>query len=903
MTLRTSEPSRAEIEALFEEAADLPAAERPALLATRCAADPALLAEVTAMLAAHDRVEGLLERNAAAAAAGAVRELQRGRRIGAWRIVRELGRGGMGIVYLAERADGHYEQRVALKLLRASPDTDELRRLFLAERQILASLTHPGIARLLDGGVSDDQFPYLVMEYVDGVPLTTYCDDHHLGVDERLALFVDVCAAVHYAHQNLVIHRDIKPANILVSADGAVKLLDFGIAKLLDPARAPGEAATRTGWRPMTPEYASPEQVCDKALTTTSDVYALGVVLFELLTGRRPYYLKTGSPQELSETVCVREPPRPSAVAPPELRPRLRGDLDAIVMRALRKDANDRYTSADLLAQDIQRYFEGLPVLANRGSRFYRARRFCARHRRQTVTAAIVVLALAIGAGVAARQATVAARERDRARLALADARQALGQSESVTGFLVGLFDASAPATAGPLTAQELLRRGSTMLATLNGQPLMQARLLEAMGRVDLKMARYVEARSALEQSLALRVERLGPDHVEVAGSLVYLGEVLRRIGEYRKADTVLRRALAIRTAALGPRHPMTADVLGQLAMLAIYLSDFTGAEAMSRRALEIRRASLGPADPAIASSLELHAAHLRRLGRLEEAMAELREAIALDQRAGGPGSADAAYLQLRLAEVVVDAGDTAAAESLMRTAVATTRATLGPNHLRTAWALGDLAELLSERGKHAEAETDARESFRAGEQAFGPRSYSMNGFYELLARIERRGGRLAEAERMTETQLEIIASTMGKAHPAYASALSVRADLLLELKRYDDAIAARREVMAIRRGAFGDADALDGIDLGKLARVYARRGDYPTADSLFRAALANQRRYVPETHPDVREIYGEMAERYRLEGKPAAAARYAQLARPPTSPSASSPTPPSPAPAPRRSP
>jgi eukaryotic-like serine/threonine-protein kinase len=400
---------RHEIEAIFDEAIERSPAERGPWLDARCGTDHRLRTEVDALIAAHERAEGLLERNIARAAERAVPDATRGRRIGAYRVIREIGRGGMGVVYLAERSDGQYQQRVAVKLLRASPDAEELRRRFVAERQILASLKHRGIAQLLDGGVTDGQLPFLVMEYVDGVPITTYCDQRRLGVDTRLRLFREVCSAVHYAHQNLIIHRDIKPGNILVSPDGGVKLLDFGIAKLLNPALGPvDQPLTRTELRAMTPEYASPEQVRGDVLTTASDVYALGVVLYELLCGRRPYTLLSGSPQELIDVVCSRQPERPSAavsraapagptpvpdavtpdsvarargVSAERLRYLLSGDLDEIVMMALRKEATDRYGSPDLLWEDLQRYLDGLPVHAQRGSRAYRARKFLGRHR------------------------------------------------------------------------------------------------------------------------------------------------------------------------------------------------------------------------------------------------------------------------------------------------------------------------------------------------------------------------------------------------------------------------------------------------------------------------------------------------------------------------------------------
>jgi eukaryotic-like serine/threonine-protein kinase len=902
---------RHEIESIFEEAVELPRAERVRFLAARCGADHRLREEVDALIGAHERTAGVLEGNGAAAAASALPDPNRDRHIGSYRVLRELGRGGMGVVYLAERDDGQYRQRVAVKLLRAGPDAEELHRRFLAERQILASLRHPSIAQLLDGGVADGQLPFLVMEYVDGTPITTHCDRRKLGIAERLRLFREVCGAAHYAHRNLIIHRDIKPGNILVSNEGQVKLLDFGVAKLLNPSLGGiDQPLTRTELRAMTPEYASPEQIRGETLTTTSDVYALGVVLYELLCGRRPYYLTRGSLQELIEVVCSRQPERPSAVvtrpmpdaatsssgaktpaevaqardvSPERLRHILGGDLDAIVMRALRKEPGDRYGSADLLWEDLQRYLDGLPVLAHRGSRLYRARKFLGRHRVESTAAVAVVVSLAIGTVVAVRQATVAAHERDRAEHALADAEQMLRQSESVTGFLVGLFDASAPVgSGGAITAQELLRRGTTQLEALNGQPLVQARMLEAMARVHMTMAHYQDARAALERSLELRVARLGPGHAEVAGTLFYLGEVMRRAGQYHRADSLTRRALAIRTAVLGARHPAIAEVLGQLAIVAVYLSDVRGAETMSREALEIRRQSLGPNDPLIAASLELHASHLARLGDDARAESEDREAIAIYQATGGARSADAAYMQLRLANHLLETrGDTVQAESLIRSALATTRTVLGEEHPRTAWAMGDLANLLSQTGRHAEAGQLARTGLEILRRAFGPEHPTVADFLRGVAEFYRRAGQFADEERAARDALEILERSLGPNHSAYAGALGGWADALMELGRYDEAIAARRRALEIRERLFGAGSGIYGVDVSSLARVYARKGEYTVADSLFGLALANRRRYLPETHADVRETYRFMSERYRLEGKRSEAERYARMAQP----------------------
>ncbi|MEP6495799.1 MAG: tetratricopeptide repeat protein [bacterium] len=876
---------RQQIESIFEEAIELAPAERPHWLAARCGADPRLRAEVEALIGGHERVEGVLEHSVAAAASEALKGIERGRRIGAYKVLRELGRGGMGVVYLAERDDGQYEQRVAVKLLRASPDADDLQRRFVAERQILASLRHRAIAGLLDGGVTDGRLPFLVMEYVDGVPITTYCDRQNLGIDARLRLFRDVCSAVHYAHQNLIIHRDIKPGNILVSPDGGVKLLDFGIAKLLTPALDPAEQPrTRTDRRAMTPEYASPEQVRGDAVTTASDVYALGVVLYELLSGQRPYHLTSGSPHELIEVICSRVPERPSAVSDHRLRHRLKGDLDAIVMRALRKDAADRYGSVDLLWEDLQRHLDGMPVHAHRGSRVYRARKFLGRNRLESAATAVVALSLAVGIGTSVRQSTRAQHERDRAERALADVEQSLRQSESVTGFLVGLFDATTPVPgAAVITAQELIRRGTAKLETFRGQPLLQARMLETMARVYIKTAQYPEARAALEHALSLRVGELGPLHAEVAGTFLYLGELMRRTGHYHEADSLTRRALDVRNAALGPEHPANAEVLEQLASIALFLSNLNGAETLSRRALEIRRQSLRSNDPLIAESLESHAAILRRVGKIAEAEAEFHDAIAVYRAAAGPESPDAANLELPLADIALEAhGDTAQAEALMRSSLAKTRATLGTDHLRASWAMDDLARLLVERGQYREAEQLSLAGLEIQRKAFGAQHPYVATYANLLVTVYVRTGRLAEAERLERRSIATFERTFGPNHTVYAGALGDLSEILMARGRYDEAIALRQRSIDIRVGVFGRESAIQGLDQGLLARAYARSHQFVAADSVFRLALANQRRYVPETHIDIRRIFDMMSERYRLGGNHAEAERYARLAQPP---------------------
>jgi tetratricopeptide (TPR) repeat protein/tRNA A-37 threonylcarbamoyl transferase component Bud32 len=411
-------------EELFHAALALEAAAREAFLEEACATDRGLRAEVERLLSAHARAGDFIGAPAVAPpAAWAGAEEWAGRRIGPYSIVRELGRGGMGAVYLAERADGQYQHRVALKLIKRGMDTEQVLTRFRSERQILASLDHPNIARLLDGGSTDQGLPFFAMEYIDGEPIDTYAGRAGLSVEDRLRLFLQVCGAVAYAHQNLVIHRDIKPLNILVTSEGTPKLLDFGIAKVLHPGGE--ETSTVTSMRLLTPEYASPEQVEGRHATTVSDVYALGVVLYELLTGRSPYRLRSRTPQEVVEAVRTTDPERPSQAGDDEkVRRRLRGDLDTILLTALRKEPARRYQSVEQLGADVRRHLEGMPVLARPDTFGYRAGKFVRRHRVPVAAGSLVVLALVAGTVATAYQAHQARVAQARAERRFADVRK-----------------------------------------------------------------------------------------------------------------------------------------------------------------------------------------------------------------------------------------------------------------------------------------------------------------------------------------------------------------------------------------------------------------------------------------------------------------------------------------------
>ena len=608
-----------QVKAVFEEALERAPGERAAFLDQACRDDDALRREVDSLLASHDDAPGFLDEPLAldvlppSGDDGAART---GRRIGAYRLVREIGHGGMGAVYLAERADGQFQQQVAVKFIRHGIDSATLRRRFRTERQILARLEHPNIARLIDGGVSDDGLPYLAMEYVEGTRIDAYCDAQHLSTNERLRLFLAVCEAVHYAHQNLVVHRDLKPSNILVTESGAVKLLDFGIAKLLDDkddaTQPPVDEVplTRTGMRVMTPEYASPEQVRGEPVTTASDVYALGIILYELLAGQRPYRLSGLSPGEVERIVCDQAPARPSTAVtraaetgdtrpatpeeisrmrstqPDKLRRRLAGDLDTIVMMALRKDPSRRYGSVGQLSEDIQRHLDGLPVTARPDSVAYRTSKFIRRHWVGVTAAVVVFLSLLGGIATTAWQARVAGQQRQKAEQRFADVRSL------ASSVLFELHDAIAELP-GSTSARDLLVQRS----------------LEYLDR----LAQDAASDTALLVELATAYRRVGD--VQGNPTNANLGQTQAALASYRKALTIAQAAIASDPEALNTRR--------SLALIEERLSDVQAATGALEAADSSLRAAvdlyhqIARARPEEAASWQQYAVGLIKLGDL----------------------------------------------------------------------------------------------------------------------------------------------------------------------------------------------------------------------------------------------------------------------------------------------
>jgi serine/threonine-protein kinase len=603
--------------AAADDALELAPADRAAFLDRCTAADADLGDAVRSLLAAAD-ASSPLDEPAAAFAGPFLRELARESdppacspaALGPYRLIRELGRGGMGTVYLAERFDDQYEKRVALKLMPtwSSGSTRRVQR-FLEERQILASLDHPDIARLVDGGVTPDGLPWFAMEYVDGAPITVHCETRSLAVADRLALFCVVCSAVQYAHRNLVVHRDLKPLNILVTPDGRVKLLDFGIAKLL-AATGPGDGVpTETADRTLTPLYASPEQLRGGPVSTATDVYALGVLLSVLLTGRHPYRLTTPDPYEVERAVLEQEPLRPSAIVAQSgdpghrgLRRRLEGDLDAIVLKALEKDPARRYGTAAQLEADVRRHLSGLPVLARAGSRGYHARKFVRRHRvGAAVTAAVTVLVL----GFTVVAAVQARRIRDQAERIVAGR----GDAVEMTRILTNTYHETRRTSADRgLIARDVLDSAAALITRHRiPDPTRRAGLELELGWAYLLLNLPEQARVRAESSLAIHRSAPPSRNTRVAESLQLLGDALLAQGLLAGADSAYAGVLAVQRAA--PRRREVARALVGLAEVRRGQGRLDQAESLARRAM-----SIDGADPDATADL---AQSTRTLGRI----------------------------------------------------------------------------------------------------------------------------------------------------------------------------------------------------------------------------------------------------------------------------------------------
>jgi serine/threonine-protein kinase len=845
--------------------ADGPSRDR--VLTDAFGSDAPRLARARSMLAAARRAESFLARPAAELApdlvAGQAPDTPTGAgddqawrpltHVGAYRILELIGRGGMGEVYLAERDDDEFERRVAVKVVKAGLGADLVAR-FLGERQVLASLDHPHIAQLHDGGVAADGRPYLVMEYVVGQPIDRFADEAALSIDRRLDLFLQVCDAVGRAHRRLVIHRDLKPANILVSADGIAKLLDFGVAKLLDPAAA-GAASpeTRVGMRILTPEYASPEQFTGEPTTTATDVYALGVILYELLSGRRPYEDSESAAGALEPRVLEGAVTAPSVACRAAtarsrdvdralargttveaLSRRLRGDLDTIVLTALRREPDRRYPSVAALADDIVRHRAGRPILARPTSVRYRASKFVRRHRLGVTAAALVVLAVLAGATAALVQARAAAREGERA--------------AQTRDFLVGVFEVSDPdrARGQTITARDLLDRGSERIRRERSMdPALRADLLEVLGNLYLRLGVFDRARPHLEEALALN-RSAGARPATLVAGLSSLASAHHSLGDTERAAALLREAL-IGARSRGGSAAAEAGVLSDLGAVHRSRGEFVQAEARAREALAIRRKDGDPAG--LADTLNGLGVTLQDAGRVADAIAVMEEGLAAARRGYGPEHTRAILVECNLAKARHLSGQLDAALAAFRACVASRRRLLGSEHPDVAFALNNQALVHTERYEHDEAERLHLESLAIHRKTYGERHREVAAVLNNLAILAFRRGRYGEAANRFRELTAIWQSLLGRTHPDALTSLnnlgmSLRSDgQLVEAERILD------EVMAGRLAALGREHPDVLWSRINLATVLQLRSKFARAQALVAETLADGERLYPDGH------------------------------------------------------
>jgi len=766
-----------------------------------------------------------------------------GTAIGPYRLVRQLAVGGMGSVWLAERIDGLVKRPVALKLPRGAWRRMGLAERMAREREILASLDHPHIARLYDAGIAPDGQPYLALEYVDGRPIDQYCRDARLDIEARLRLFQQVVSAVSHAHARLVVHRDLKPSNILVTSEGQVRLLDFGIAKLLEQSAAPDSALTEVSGRALTPDYASPEQITGAPIGTASDVYSLGVVLYELLTGARPYRLKRGSPAALEEAILEAEPLRPSQVVDGALRKALRGDLDWIVARAMRKEPDQRYPSADAFGADIERHLRQQPVEAAAPSAAYRLGKFARRHRVGLGISAVVMLAL-IGGIVGTTTGLVRARTAEAAAQVSAEAaRVDAATADRVTQFMLDLFKVTTPEEADGrnVTAREMLDRGAARVrAELAQEPLVQARMLQALGDAYSALALYPEARSILED--AVSVARSLGQHGErnLALALYALGQLRRRLDDAAGAESAVREALGIRERLDGADHVELGPLLNELAML-LRTKDPAEAERLYRRTYAILVAAHGPGNGDAGVVLANIGSIQSRTRRYAEARESLTQALAMVTEHHGERDPRVAGILGNLALAERELGNTRRALELHSRDLELSTQALGPDHpaVGTIWLnlarstqrLGDYATALDQVER---AMAIFRKHFRA-EHALILTSQNSRALY--MDRLKRTDA----AEGLLKGQLELTPESTEGRTALLVSRLQL-ADIERRANRRDQALALARAVLD---------DPLTGNDPKLQADAHWARACALAVQAPDEAALARTRaRQVQEADP-----------------------------------------------------
>ena len=891
---------------IFEEALKLSEPERTEFLLNACEGDSEMLSEVRSLIDADTNVPSVLKGQASDAINIQPRRNYEGEIIGNYKIIKQIAEGGMGSVFLAERADGHFEQKVALKLIKPGMNSSEIIKRFQFERQILARLQHPNIARLLDGGLTEDGLPYFTMEYVEGDNIDEYCDKNNLSINERLRLFEKVCNAIQYAHQNLVIHRDLKPSNIIIKKDGTVKLLDFGIAKVFTEDDSIEQSAlTRTGLFVMTPEYASPEQIRGESITTSTDIYSLGLILYQLITGEKAYEIKTKSPLELEKIICYTEPPKPSsAIKSLQVKDKIKaekistahktgldkliktlsGDLDNICLMALRKEPERRYSSAEQLQQDIENYLDGRPVFARQNTIYYRTNKFIIRHKIAVISAFSIFI---IGAILTTFYFIQLKKERDKA-------QNEAQKAEQVSEFLKNIFKLSDPyeARGETITARELLDKGAQKIdKELSGQPDVKATMLSLIGGVYTNLGLFDKSEILLKKALDIR-NKLNNNNMEESKSLRDLGQLYTYKGEYSKADTLLTKALDIyknnslkednnygwilgnlawvyksrgnynksesyykkAIAVLKKNNSNSEELLTMMNNFALELHEegnYEDAEKMFDETLELQKKLYGDKPhPEISTTTYNLAELLRDRGKYDEAEKMFKTSLSMDMQLSGPENPDVAYSLQGLASVYKIKGNFNEAKKLFVKVLNMRKKFLGDNHPDVAYAISNIGLLNYAEEKFDSSKKYYEKALLLHKKLNGPDHPSVAICLNKLGFINYKKENYNKAEDQIRQSMRIIEKSIGTKNLTYSSDLLILSFIKSATKDYDSVAILNKEVLKTARESMGTDKSpfMAGCYRG-MAEIALKENRLTKADSLYNLSVNMYKEIIGENN------------------------------------------------------
>ncbi len=767
------------LKAVFQQAIELTPEERGTFLEEHCKDDPELRKEIESLIESHSKSGGLLE----------VTSIQSGEpdspndspdsfiglTIGKYKVEKKIGDGGMAVVYSAVRVDEHFTRHVAIKFIKRGMDTIEIIKRFKIEQQTLAALNHPYIAKIIDGGTTENGLPYFVMELIEGEPIDKYCLNKNLSVIEKLNLFGKVCSAIKYAHQNLVIHRDIKPGNIFVTSDGNPKLLDFGIAKLLNSSEGQTNL-TRTGFRLMTLEYASPEQFKGEQITTSTDIYSLGVVLYELLTGNFPYKFKNTLPYEVERVICTTEPQKPSTAVRnyydrlnedknkhsqnssqhfdyknySKVSRRLSGDIDNIVLKAMQKEPGRRYSSVEQFSEDINRHLKGLPIIARKNSIGYRSKKFYERHRVGVITAFIILLLITVGAVGIMYQSKIAANERDKARIEAV-------KVEKINSFLQDMLSSADPYEKGKdVKVVEILDNASKKIdSTLKGQPEIEAEVRSTIGITYQDLGFYNKARIQFEKALKIRESIFGNNNEKTANSLQNMASIIYDEGNYKKAKVLYEKAIKMYRKLSNTNSTSLAESLNEYGMLKVQLGKYDEAIKYLEESYAIYRKE-GNETYNTAALINNIAWVYDYKGALDSAEAMYRKALSISYKLPGNIDLQIAHETNNLASVLHEKGDFKSAIKLYKKSLNIRKKVLGETNPKVALAICNLGEELYYIKDYSGSSEKANKAFQIWKETLPTDHPYFAKIYLLLGRISNEKGEPKKAEGYLQKALRI---------------------------------------------------------------------------------------------------------------------------------------------------